>query len=205
MLQLVLVALFAAFGIWLIARGIFLGGSALPVAVVLAALCFLIVFLLLRRRGKKQVKSVAPAKVQVQAADPELLKHNAPARQSSAQYHFVKFKVAGTTYKNDDGSDRQDILRHIKFKDAPYVTGDSMDVHIQPYEHEGKTAYKCLVNGYMIGNVPKDQVAEVSEAMQHDDTAVSGFEVTGGGIRNGEKINYGCLIALRYMEILQND
>lgn len=204
MVHLVLVALFAAFGIWLIIRGVNLGGSALPVAVVLAALCFLVVFLLLRRRGKKQVKPASPAKVQDQAAGSEPVKLDTPARQSSVQYHFVKFKVAGTTYKNDDGSDRQDILRHIKFKDAPYVTGDSMDVHIQPYEYEGKTAYKCLVNGYMIGNVPNDQVAEVSEAMQHDDAVVSGIDVTGGGIRNGEKIYYGCVIALRYAETLQN-
>lgn len=115
--------------------------------------------------------------------------------EAAPQYHFVNFSVAGVTYKNEDGSDRQTILRHIKFQDPPYVPAGSsdVDVEIKKYSYKGAPAYHCIVNGYIIGSVPADKVQDVAEAVKHPDAAVTGFQITGGG-----RYNYGCDIAIRY-------
>lgn len=169
--------------------GVTQGGNALIGGAVFAAV---FVFLGIRRLAKSSGQKPAGASRPAAAPSPK------PAAPDPAQkYHFVNFSVAGVTFKNDDGSDRQTILRHIHFQDAPYVTDGSADVEIQPYDYQGSPAFRVLVNGYQIGNVPRDKIQEVQNAVDHG-AEVSGFAVTGGGAVKGEKINYGCDIALRW-------
>ena len=120
----------------------------------------------------------------------------APVSAAKPGYQFVSFSAAGVTFKNDDGSDRQTILRHIKFMDPPYVPEGQTDadVELRPYIWEGKPAYYCIVNGYTVGSVPAVKVQAVQEALRHPDAIISGFTVTGGG----QGYNYGCDIAIRY-------
>ena len=190
---LLMLLLAAAF----LAAGIKQGDKALLGGVALAAL---FTFLGLRRlitvkpkKGNQTPKAAPPAPIQ----------HAAAPQPPKPSYSFVNFSVAGTSFKNDDGTERQVILQHLKFQDPPYATDDNYDVHIQPYEYKGKPAYKCLVNGYMVGNVPAVVIPQVEEALRHDDLTVTGFGITGGGTLNGEKLFYGCDIALRYSSALQ--
>lgn len=62
-----------------------------------------------------------------------------------------KIKVAGVTYKNEDGTSRQKILRDIKKKRPPF--DKRLTVCIEEYEFEGRPAYYVKVNGYTVGTV----------------------------------------------------
>ena len=157
------------------------GNTLIGGAAVAAVFVFLGIRRLVKSSGQKPAEASRPV----------------PAPEPTQQYNFVNFSVAGVTFKNDDGSDRQTILRHIHFQDAPYVTDGSADVEIRHFEYQGNPAFRVLVNGYQIGNVPRNKISDVQNAVDHG-AEVSGFRVTGGGSVNGEKINYGCDIALRW-------
>ena len=61
-----------------------------------------------------------------------------------------EIKVAGVTFNNQDGTSRQDLLR--KF-DAV----DEVAVSLQEHEHKGQPAFHVLVDGEIIGNIPRDK------------------------------------------------
>lgn len=156
-----------------------------------ALVCWVLAFML---RGKKAVPARPAGETRTKPAAAAAVPVPKPS------YKFVSFRVAGVTFANDDGSQRQTILRHIKFNDPPYVTEpDHLEVNIKAAEYKGEPAYQCLVNGYQIGFVPKDRIADVAEAMKHDDVTVTGFRITGGGTSDdGERMSYGCEIGIRY-------
>ena len=190
----------------MVAAAIHAEGGAVFVGLALAALP---AYFGLRRFGlfsrckrvSKASPQSAPGANPAASSAPRVPSSPASAPSASvpvSDYTFVNFHVAGTTFKNDDQSDRQTILRHIKFQDPPYVTSGDVEVQIKEYEFRGQQAFRCLVNGYEIGNVPRDKIRTVAEAMRHEDVVVSGFHVIGGGVQDGEKLNYGCSITLKY-------
>ena len=61
-----------------------------------------------------------------------------------------EIKVAGVTFSNQDGTSRQELLR--KF-DAV----DEVAVSLLEHEHKGKPAFHVLVDGEIIGNIPRDK------------------------------------------------
>lgn len=67
--------------------------------------------------------------------------------------------IAGVTFKNDDGTSRQAVL-----KDA-YVNGCSGTLDFVEYEYQGEPALLVCYEGLGIGNVPKARVEEVLKAL----------------------------------------
>lgn len=62
-------------------------------------------------------------------------------------------KVAGVTFKNEDGSSRQKYIRQLKEDDS---------LTFESFEYEGETALHVLdAKGHCIGNVPKDVVPTI--------------------------------------------
>lgn len=119
-------------------------------------------------------------------------------------YCFIRFRAKGTSYTNDEGEDRQFLLRKMKFRDEPF-DGDSWDVELKPYDYtdedtgETSPAIKILVNGHDVGRVPRESVAEVMEAMGKPGCMVSAVDVLGGGKKeNGERLHYGFQVVVRY-------
>lgn len=156
-----------------------------PATAIIGAACALLFFWAWRKlRKPKQPKASRKAK--------------ASAPDKHPQYQHVQIRVAGVTFRNDDGTDRQQLLRKIKFGDAPFQDNDNLDVLLDSYLYKGDPAIRVMVNGYQIGNVPKEQVAEVQQAMTKPGTRITVFDVVGGGKIDDEQINYGALIVLRY-------
>lgn len=121
-----------------------------------------------------------------------------PARnRNESKYDFLHFTVAGVTFKNDDGRHRQTILRKMRFGDAPYDNGYSAS--LEEYEFQGKPAIAVLVNGDMIGNVPREAVQSVIAFMERPGCCVTHIDVYGGGRKKGssETLNYGAEVTLR--------
>lgn len=139
---------------------------------------------------KAQQKS-APA-AQSQRTAPQLTQLPDPP---ASPYRFYSFKVKGVTFKNEDGSDRQVILRHLYFLDPPYIPEGQKTAALafEPFTYEGEPAIRVTVNDYCIGNVPHENVQEVSNILHKPDMSAA-YNIYGG--RNGH--SYGCEISLRY-------
>ena len=111
------------------------------------------------------------------------------------------FRNDGTSFANDDGSSRQDILRHLKFGDPPWaVDPDDLSVELQELSYDGQPAIAVLVNGYQVGFVPKNIIPQVQEALASVATCyVSDVRIIGGGTGDdGRRLSYGCEITLSY-------
>lgn len=122
-----------------------------------------------------------------------------PATPNVPEYQFIEFKLKGVSFKNEDGTSRQELIRRIDEQEPPFENGGELDVDLKPVLFDGKDAIECRVNGYLIGHVPKELVTDVMDAMKATDATISDFKVIGGGEKeNGEKLNYGIYMAVRF-------
>lgn len=124
-----------------------------------------------------------------------------PAAPAASDSGSVTFRVAGTSYDNEDGESRQEILRHLKFGDAPWADGpEDLTAELEETEYNGETAFAVMVNGYQVGNVPRANIRQVITAREHVATCyVSSVRILGGGTdSDGKQLNYGCEITLEY-------
>ena len=81
-------------------------------------------------------------------------------------YRDCDFKVAGVTFKNDDGSSRQKWLRLFMFRNPPFE-GNSLTLTVEPYEFEGQPAYYVKVDGYTMGTIEAKAVPEMQRISDH--------------------------------------
>ena len=174
-------------------HGLRIGGFFTTVLLLAAGFLSLVfwTFRVLSRPSKKQAQAAARL-LKVPARAP------APAAEDSGS---VTFRVAGTTFENEDGTSRQDILRHLKFGDAPWADGpEDLTATLEETEYEGEQAFAVFVNGYQVGNVPKASVRKVAVAQEHVATCyVSAVRILGGGRdQDGRDLSYGCEITLEY-------
>lgn len=112
---------------------------------------------------------------------------------SSGHEKGFTFPVVGVTFKNDDGSDRQYLLRKLYFKDAPFDV--SQDVTLERYLWKGDPAYYVKVNGHIIGNIGADFVWYF-EKNANREYKIDNIEVYGGNDKN-----YGAEIHGTYLDI----
>lgn len=67
-------------------------------------------------------------------------------------------RVAGVTFKNDDGSDRQEIIGEMR---------DDEDIELEPYLYKGDPAvYVKNSSGEIIGNVPREYTPRIYKAIK---------------------------------------
>ena len=115
--------------------------------------------------------------------------------------HEITFRVAGTSFSNDDGTARQDILRALKFGDAPYSSGSDPDVDIEETTFDGELALAVTVNGFLIGFVPKSSISKVKAALDSFAWTADACRVIGGGnSATGEPLSYGCEITVSWAD-----
>ena len=75
-----------------------------------------------------------------------------PVTKKESDGSYVRrLKIAGSTFKNEDGGSRQKILKDIYMKKPPF--DKQLDLMIEQFEYEGAPAYHFFVNGQCIGSV----------------------------------------------------
>lgn len=143
----------------------------------------------------------APAQTveQPRSIDVEALRRGIVRQPDAPKYQHYEFHVVGVTYKSEDGTPRQEYLRRIDKGIAPFENSDSLDVSLCPfmYKPKGKPEEQAIsvrVNGYDIGNVPRESVPVVMEAMHKPGAIISAFKVIGGD--KGK--NYGAIVVVRH-------
>lgn len=179
----VLFAVFAFSGIIAISSG---QAAADVVSILMIAVFAAGAFLLLKRSRAKREKRGKAKKQPKPQAKPD---------SAATNFSYLNFKVKGTSFETD-GVSRQAELQKIKDNLPPYRS--KPNVALKPYTYEGEPAIGCYVNGFQIGNVPREMIQQVQDALKQPGAVVSGFAVTGGGMRSGEKLHYGARIVIRY-------
>lgn len=114
--------------------------------------------------------------------------------EPESPYIFLRFKVAGVTFKNGRKT-RQAILRAFKWGDETPETVD-----FEQYEYEGRPAVYVKINDQIIGNVPADTTEtflEYEKLYKRDNIHC---DIYGGNkLDDGSRTNYGCEIIIRYL------
>lgn len=120
--------------------------------------------------------------------------HN-PVQKEESPYIFLRFKVAGVTFKNGRKT-RQAILRAFKWGDE-----DIESVDLEQYEYEGRPAVYVKINDQIIGNIPSDTTNTFLEYEQKYKRDNVHCEIYGGSkLDDGTRTNYGCEIYIRYLK-----
>lgn len=105
--------------------------------------------------------------------------------------------MVGVTFDNEDGINRQQILRHIRFRDPPFDNNE-ISVEIRPYDYHGEDAIEVLVEDQVIGNIPRGKVQEIMKDLDKYD-GITAIDIIGGGEdENGDRLNYGAEITIRF-------
>lgn len=110
----------------------------------------------------------------------------------------ISFPVAGVTFTNESGKlrSRQTILRRILFRDPPFDGNHA--VTLEKYIYENEPAYYVKVNGYIIGNVPKEFVPHVDINADRP-YRIDDFQVYGG--QRGKK--FGASLKIVFLDTLE--
>lgn len=107
-------------------------------------------------------KYAPPAKQEPQPqAAPEASSAASPADDPEPCWEDVHGRlvthVAGVTFKNEDGTERQRILKDL------YINDDAEYIELKPYTYNGEDAVSVIVNGSCIGNLPKYRIKEYED------------------------------------------
>ena len=150
----------------------------------------------------RMTKENAPAPAPI-IPEPVLAMAETPAPKKDPNFTILQYRVKGTTFKNEDGTRRQTLLRKIKFQDAPFAR--SVDVSLAEYEYEGEPALGVYVNDLQVGNIPKEDVPFLIDNWERIEK-IADFRVTGGGRSDsGENLNYGALVSVRLRNTAPED
>ena len=165
-------------------------------AAILAGL-FIIIFIWTAFRITKPRKARKAAQQQAVTQRTAAPVRSQPASSSSESKEFT-FRVAGTTFENEDGESRQEILRHLRFGDKPYADNpDDLYCTLEETTFECDPAIAVYINSYQVGFVPKANIKRVLGMMERSTFFVSSVHIIGGGTsEDGRKLSYGCEITI---------
>ena len=118
-----------------------------------------------------------------------------PDYDEECSCEFINITLAGVTYPNDDGTDRQLLLRRLHFHDTPF--DKSVEISVKECRFNNEVAFSVLANNMQIGFIPKSQISYVNENFDRI-IEVSKIKVYGGGRdKDGNTISYGAAITLK--------
>ena len=93
-----------------------------------------------------------------------------------------------------------DLLRKLKFADAPYDK-DDIEITVEKGEYEGEPAFPVMVEGVQVGNIAREDIPLVLSRWE-DFVGVTSFDVSGGGRDDGGyAMSYGLKINMRFRKV----
>lgn len=105
---------------------------------------------------QKRQLEIEEAKLRSLTAETELIRLQVEQMKLESEKHGrIVTKVAGVTFDNEDGTDRQDILRQ-------YVENGSTDaISLVKSSYKGNDAVDVMCGDYCVGKIPKDVIPSV--------------------------------------------
>lgn len=95
----------------------------------------------------------------------------------------IDAKVVGITFKNDDGTDRQELLSYVSVGDPAII---------EYFEYRGEPAYSVsTVDGEQIGNLSKELAADIHRKYKECvfDTKISEIYYFDDGVKTGCRVS----------------
>lgn len=175
----------------------FAGNLSSPSAVIATLICILLggLFAFLGWRTLSNGKKASDSPQVVDLHNPPPTNFATSSDPDRDNCEFVNITLSGVTYENEDGTDRQLLLRKLHFHDAPF--DHNIDVSVKECRFNDEIAFSVLVNDLQIGFIPKSQVSYVNDNFSRI-IEVSKIKVYGGGKdKNGKTISYGASITLK--------
>lgn len=177
---------FLGFGIFFLPNVAYLGVPLLGIAVY-----FLIRKKRIARMIKRQEVSAATAAAVQKQAEQEAQQARMAAAEAEWQHFLgenelvrtIHTKVVGVTFRNKDGSSRQENLSYC-------VSGGT--VEFEYFTYQGAPAYAVYCGGLQIGNLPADLARDLYELPDTYTFIGDIDEVTGGD----DGLNYGCNLSI---------
>ena len=108
-----------------------------------------------------------------------------PIKKKAAEPRTFEFKVAGVSFSNEDGTERQDIIRKVK-------DGGPARLTLKQYTYNGHPAVGVYVNDQQIGNVPADLSEDVLKAWSDD------YEARTKVLGSGKEAPFGFLVNVTF-------
>lgn len=106
------------------------------------------------------------------------------------RYQYKTYRIVGSSYDNEDGTSRQDIIRSIKYRAKPF--GDKPEITLEKYKYQEEDAVAVYANGLQVGHISrKDLAASLLPSWDRYDR-VTDFEILG---KSGP---YGMDIVVRF-------
>ena len=95
----------------------------------------------------------------------------------------IRTKVVGVTFDNEDGTNRQDLLKTLR---------GGEQITIEPYQYKGEPAAYVKHNGRVLGNLSAELAAELDRKYKDNKITAVVTEITGG-----DDLTYGCNIEIK--------
>lgn len=121
-------------------------------------------------RAIYELEFAKKAEADAEAAKRKAEREAEEARRKAEREEFerthgrLRFRLAGVTYKNDDGTSRQDLLKEVLASDC------QGDTAVEDYEYNGKPAVRLLYDGHILGHVPQTVVPEFLKIIDEIDS-----------------------------------
>ena len=117
-----------------------------------------------------------------------------PKKESAKVYHT---KIKGTTYANEDGTSRQDILKEIaeQVKAGANVKLTAVMSEFTKEDGEKEPYVPVSYGDKIVGSLSREKAFEVSGEFTNPAFTIRNFEILGGG-----SVNYGCSIEVEVAE-----
>lgn len=116
-----------------------------------------------------------------------------------------EFRLKGVTYKNEDGTDRQTILKELQEKAA---TNPDIKLQLQPFVYTPKLgnpepAVAVLWEGKELGYLPKEISNQLHNEYKDNSSEIQFMKVLGGSSKEEQErdIKYGICVKLSIYEI----
>ena len=114
-----------------------------------------------RRQAEKAAADAEAQRIR-EEREAEEARRKAEREEWERTHGRMVFNIAGVTFKNDDGTKRQDLLKEVLASE-----GDC-DITFEEYEYNGKPAVRIIYDDvHTLGNVPARMVSEFLKIMDN--------------------------------------
>lgn len=142
----------------------------LPAYIILA----LIIYWIYRIRKKKKAQKPKAAHHKMQADDEPL--------------EIIETRVAGVTHDNDDGTNRQEILKRCK-------PGETIVLEHWPMPEDEYAVKVLRENGEQLGYIPREDAEDVADWLNSANSVTAKIKKITGDTK--DKPTIGCIIEIR--------
>ena len=92
---------------------------------------------------------------------------------------YQKYRIVGTSFKNDDGTSRQSIIWDMDHKMSPFR--NEVVIRLEKYKYEDEDAIKVLANDQQVGHISREDARYHVLPKWDRYAGVSGYTILGGG------------------------